>query len=157
MTRYALGLMSGTSLDGLDAALIAATGEGDGLRARVLGHVEGELGTPKEVAVLRAIAEGEALPAIALLRAERALGARHAEVAAGCVERFLPAGAALSVAVAHGQTVCHAPEEGLSWQLLDPGPLAERSGVPVVWDLRRADLLAGGQGAPITPLADLAL
>ncbi|BAM04499.1 anhydro-N-acetylmuramic acid kinase [Phycisphaera mikurensis] len=155
MKRYAVGLMSGTSLDGVDAALIEADGSGGSLRARVLGHVEAELG-PVE-AVLRAAAEGEALPAVAFLRAGRRLGERYAEVAADCVHRFLPPGATLTLAATHGQTVCHAPAEGLSWQLLDPQPLAERLGVEVVGDLRQGDLAAGGQGAPITPLADLAL
>ena len=155
MTRFAVGLMSGTSLDGVDAALIEATGAGETLRARVLGHVEAGLG--EAAGTLRAAAEGEALPAIDFLRAGRALGEAYAGAAAACVQRFLPAGATLTLAAAHGQTVCHAPEEGLSWQLFDPGPLAERLNVPVVWDLRQADLLAGGQGAPITPLADAAL
>ncbi len=155
MNRHALGLMTGTSLDGIDAAMIEATGRGRAVRARVLGHVEDELGPVAET--LRAAAEGEAIPAIDFLRAGRRLGERYAEVAAACVERFLPGNAMLSLAAAHGQTICHAPEEGLSWQLLDPGPLAERLGCEVVWDLRQADLATGGQGAPITPLADAAL
>jgi 1,6-anhydro-N-acetylmuramate kinase len=58
---------------------------------------------------------------------------------------------------AHGQTIWHAPGEGLSWQLFDPWPLVTRLRSPVVHDLRQADLCAGGQGAPITPLADWVL
>jgi 1,6-anhydro-N-acetylmuramate kinase len=52
----------------------------------------------------------------------------------------------------HGQTIYHAPP--MSWQLIDPGPVAAAFECPVVYDLRAADLEAGGQGAPITPLAD---
>lgn len=155
MKRYALGLMTGTSLDGIDAALVEAQGVANALTARVVGHVEHELGAV--ASVLRAAASGEPLPAIEFLRAGRTLGERHAQVAEDCVRKHLPAGERLSLVAAHGQTICHAPGEGLSWQLLDPGPLAERLAVPVVWDLRQADLLAGGQGAPITPLADAAL
>ena len=54
--------------------------------------------------------------------------------------------------VAHGQTVFHAPPA--SWQLLNAAPIARAVRAPVVFDLRQADLAAGGQGAPITPLAD---
>jgi 1,6-anhydro-N-acetylmuramate kinase len=60
----------------------------------------------------------------------------------------------LDFVVAHGQTIWHAPQDTLSWQLFDPWPLVQHLGVPVCYDLRQADLIAGGQGAPITPLAD---
>jgi len=63
----------------------------------------------------------------------------------------------LDAVVAHGQTVCHAPSDGLSWQLFDPWPLVRTLKVAVGYDLRQADLIAGGQGAPITPLADWVL
>ncbi len=58
----------------------------------------------------------------------------------------------LDLVVAHGQTVYHAPP--LSWQLCAPGPIAHALQVPVLCDLRSADIAAGGQGAPITPIAD---
>ncbi len=56
--------------------------------------------------------------------------------------------------VAHGQTIWHAGAERLSWQLFDPWPIVRACGVPVCYDLRQADLVAGGEGAPITPIAD---
>jgi len=56
--------------------------------------------------------------------------------------------------VAHGQTIFHAGDERLSWQLFDPWPIVRKLGLPVCYDLRQADLAAGGQGAPITPIAD---
>jgi len=55
----------------------------------------------------------------------------------------------------HGQTIVHKPP--VSWQLVNPAPIATRLRCPVVFDLRQADLAAGGQGAPITPLADWVL
>ncbi len=61
---------------------------------------------------------------------------------------------AIDFIVAHGQTIWHAPQDTLSWQLFDPWPLVKHIGVPVCYDLRQADLIAGGQGAPITPIAD---
>lgn len=64
------------------------------------------------------------------------------------------AGVVVDLVAAHGQTVWHIGEEQLSWQLFDPWPLVRELGVPVVFDLRQADLIAGGQGAPITPIAD---
>jgi 1,6-anhydro-N-acetylmuramate kinase len=69
--------------------------------------------------------------------------------------RELLAGERADLISAHGQTVFHAPP--LSWQLFSSAPVAHALGTPVVFDLRAADLAAGGQGAPITPLADYVL
>jgi len=70
------------------------------------------------------------------------------------LERLL-GGVQVDLVCAHGQTVYHKPP--VSWQLLNAAPIAEFVRAPVVFDLRAADLAAGGQGAPITPIADLAM
>ena len=150
--RLVAGCMTGTSLDALDAVLVRITGRGRELDARVLGHVACELGPLRDD--LAQLASGESAPAQAYLRAAHRLGELHADAVAALCARHLPGGEALSFVAAHGQTICHLPGERLSWQLLNPWPIVRALGVPVVHDLRQADLVAGGQGAPITPIAD---
>ncbi len=149
-TRTIAGCMTGTSLDGLDIVLTEVRGRGLEIVARLLAHAArplGELG-----ARLRRLAEGSAAPAIEFQRAARSLGELHAEAIGELMRREnLPK---IDFAVVHGQTIVHAPSEGLSWQLFDPWPIAGRLNIPVLYDLRQRDLIAGGEGAPITPLAD---
>jgi 1,6-anhydro-N-acetylmuramate kinase len=139
-----VGCMTGTSLDGLDAALVRIHGHGLSLRAEHVREVSlplGELG-----AGLRRLAEQQPLPSGEVARLARDLSLLHLEaVRALDAER-------VDLVVAHGQTVYHAPP--LSWQLFTPAPLAYALNTPVVHDLRAADLARGGQGAPITPIAD---
>jgi 1,6-anhydro-N-acetylmuramate kinase len=140
--------MTGTSLDGLDAALVEIEGTGLGMRARFLrGHsVElGELGMR-----LRHLAEQHPMRAYEIAAVMRDFAALH--VRAGGA---LLGGEPCDLVCVHGQTVYHKPP--LTWQLMDPFPLAHELGAPVVYDLRRADVAAGGQGAPITPIADWVL
>ena len=149
--------MTGTSLDGLDAALVRIDGSGLDMRATLLDVESRELGGDLRSTLLR-LAGGESAAAADYLRAARRLGELHADVCG----KLLAASGAVPAAgvdfiVAHGQTICHAPRDPagpLSWQLFDPWPIVRRLGVPVCHDLRQADLIAGGEGAPITPLAD---
>ncbi len=144
--------MTGTSLDGLDVALVRITGRGLDMKATHLASISkplGELGS-----ALRLLAQGQPAPPIDYLRAARALGELHAQAIRELMDTCP---ARLDFIVAHGQTIWHEPQEFLSWQLLDPWPINRAIGVPICYDLRQADLIAGGQGAPITPLADLIL
>jgi len=147
-TRRVVGCMTGTSIDALDAALVSIEGAGPGLHAqfiRGLTRPLGDLG-----ARLRQLAAQEPMPAGQIAGLARAFALLHIEV----VRELLGSESANLIAV-HGQTVFHAPP--LSWQLFSPAPLAHALQTPVVCDLRAADLAAGGQGAPITPLADFVL
>lgn len=150
-TRWVIGCMTGTSLDGLDAALVRIEGTGLSMRAALVGLVSLPLG---ELSVaLRALASGQAVEPVRVLRAARRLGKLHALA----VEQLIASsasGATVDFVVAHGQTIWHVPGENLSWQLMDPWPIVRRTGLPVCYDLRQADLIAGGQGAPITPMSD---
>ncbi len=140
--------MTGTSLDGLDAALVRVEGRGLGIRAcveRTAGRPLGDLGTR-----LRSLASGRAHTAGEIAAMARDLALLHADAV-----RDASRGAVIDLVAAHGQTVFHAPP--LSWQLMNGAVLASEVGVPVVFDLRAADLAAGGQGAPITPIADAIL
>ncbi|MCZ4352425.1 anhydro-N-acetylmuramic acid kinase [Roseovarius aestuarii] len=134
---WALGAMSGTSLDGVDAALI----DTDGRRIHGFGasHYRGY--TADEQAVLSA-ALGR-WPGDDLSAAEKVVLRAHIE-ALGAVE-----GAALIGF--HGQTLAHDPGGRGTHQIGDGAALAEALGVPVVWDFRSADVRLGGQGAPLAP------
>ncbi|GJE28214.1 anhydro-N-acetylmuramic acid kinase [Methylobacterium organophilum] len=165
----AIGLMSGTSLDGVDVALI----ETDGERVHVVkGHNNfleplGPTGyrgyADEEKALLRAAtkdAESVVHPGDRpgrLPEAEAFVTQAHAEA----VERFLEENglktAEIDVIGFHGQTVIHRPDHRLSIQIGDGAALAARLGIPVVSDLRRADIEAGGQGAPLVPIFHKAL
>jgi 1,6-anhydro-N-acetylmuramate kinase len=140
--------MTGTSLDGIDAALVRLTGFGHSATAEVLSHAAAPLGP--EVQTLRALAHDEPVTAADIVRARRLLSDRTASVmleAAG--------GQTVTLAAVHGQTVLHAPPD--SWQLIDAARIATALNCPVASDLRAGDLAAGGAGAPITPLADWVL
>jgi 1,6-anhydro-N-acetylmuramate kinase len=144
--RLVAGVMTGTSIDGIDAALVEVRGRGLGIQARLLAH--GARPLRELQARLAAAAAGTPMAAGAFARMARDLG--HACAAA--IADLLPRDERLDLAAIHGQTIFHDPP--LSWQVLNPAAAARRLGCAVVSDLRAADLAAGGQGAPITPLAD---
>jgi len=144
--------MSGTSLDAVDVALVKVTGRGLAMLATYIAMHTQPLDDLRPT--LLAFARGEPAPASAFVAAARRLGEIHAGACAQLVENCLPKDAALHSVVAHGQTIVHLPDQRLSWQLFDPWPIARQLNVPVRYDLRQADLIAAGQGAPITPLSD---
>jgi anhydro-N-acetylmuramic acid kinase len=150
----AIGLMSGTSYDGVDVALVDTDGEEIGQ----LGPTGYRPYSEQERERLRhAIAAAAALenrterPQL-LAETEELVTDMHAEA----VEAFLAANGMAPAAVAvvgfHGQTVLHRPERRLTVQLGNGRALAARLGIPVVYDFRAADVAAGGQGAPIVPV-----
>ncbi len=144
MHRWALGLMSGTSLDGVDAALILTDG-------RTVGRHGPWLTLPYP----RRLREG--LRAALKDRGDTGgLEKRMTEFHAVAARRLLHlAGMAardLAVVGFHGHTIWHRPAEGRTWQIGDGPLLARLAGVPVVYDFRSADVAAGGQGAPLVPL-----
>ncbi len=155
----AIGLMSGTSLDGVDIALL----ETDGESIAGFGATGYRPYTEDERALLRrALAEGagltqrDARPGV-LAEAEAFVTAVHAEA----VETFLRdtgiARAEVAVVGFHGQTVLHRPERRLTVQIGDGKALAKRLGITVAYDFRAADVAAGGQGAPLVPVFHQAL
>ena len=154
-----IGLMSGTSLDGIDAALL----ETDGEAVAVPGPALTRPYDPETRAVLRAAIEearglGEGGPMPDSIRAAeiRATEAHAEAVAALLAEaRLDPRDVALIGF--HGQTILHRPEQRLTWQIGDGAALARATGISVVSDFRSADVLAGGEGAPLVPLYHAAL
>src|SRR5580658_7060708 len=155
----AIGLMSGTSQDGVDVALI----ETDGEVITRFGPTAYRTYSKKERALLRSataaavnVTDRTARPA-ALAAAEAVVNAAHAEA----VETFLAGNglkpADVTVVGFHGQTVLHRPQQRLTVQLGDGAALAARLGIPVVYDFHAADVAAGGEGAPLAPVFHRAL
>jgi anhydro-N-acetylmuramic acid kinase len=153
----AIGLMSGTSLDGVDVALI----ETDGEDIAGLGPTFCRPYADEERALLhQALAEAKSLtdragrPGV-LAEADELVTRAHGEA----VETYLAKTGLASVDVVgfHGQTVLHRPAEALTVQIGDGAALARRLGLPVVHDFRAADVAAGGQGAPLVPVFHRAL
>ena len=145
----AIGLMSGTSMDGIDAALLRTDGEAtvergpfrttpysDSFRARlrnVLGGNGPVAEAERELTLLHATAVEELL-------AEAALGPKQVDLLGF-----------------HGHTILHAPDRGRTWQIGDGALLAQSTGIDTVHDFRSADVAAGGEGAPLAPAYHAAL
>ena len=155
----AIGLMSGTSYDGVDVALIETDGEEIGSLGptgyRPYSDQERDL-LRRAIAVATNLGDRTERPKI-LAQVEELVTDMHAEA----VEAFLAANGMAASAVGvvgfHGQTVLHRPDRGLTVQIGNGPALAARLGIPVVYDFRAADVAAGGQGAPVVPVFHRAL
>jgi anhydro-N-acetylmuramic acid kinase len=159
MMLTTLGLMSGTSLDGVDVAMI----ETDGKRVKAFGPSGYRPYTDRERSLLRqALTEAvhlpqrDARPGI-LHEAEQAVTAAHAEAVAAFVAQNRMTFEEIDIVGFHGQTVLHRPEKRLTVQIGDAAALAKAIHIPVMHDFRAADVAAGGQGAPFVPVYHRAL
>ena len=155
-----LGLMSGTSADGVDAVLVELSGSADHPRWSLLRSASLDYPTSTRQLIL-AVGQGEAKTAASLLNLSETITKIQAAVALECD----PEGQAQLVGC-HGQTLWHRPPErsetgelqrGASWQMLQAPLMAQLLKRPVIFDFRAADLALGGQGAPLVPKADAAL
>jgi anhydro-N-acetylmuramic acid kinase len=144
-----IGLMSGTSLDGVDAAWLETDGE----------HIAGfgpTLTLPYDDRLrtdLRRILN----LAPTLDPADRRLKTVEARLTEYHVRAVAALGRQADLIGFHGQTILHQPEHRRTWQIGDAAELARRTGVPVAWDFRSADVAAGGEGAPLAPALHAAL
>jgi len=151
-TYTAIGLMSGTSMDGIDVALIHT----DGRDAVSFGPATTVAYDPAFSARLRALpGDDDARENIA--DAARALTSRHIEAVDLFCEKFDITRENIDLIGFHGQTILHRPEEGRTWQIGEGALLANRTGIPVIDDFRGRDVAAGGQGAPLAPAFHAAL
>jgi len=145
----AIGLMSGTSLDGVDAAVI----ETDGETVAALGR---SLTLPYDAALradlrrLLADARGLATDDPRVAGCTARLTARHAEAVAAL-------DTTADIIGFHGQTILHDPAGHRTWQIGDAAALARATGTQVAWDFRAGDVAAGGQGAPFAPVFHAAM
>lgn len=159
--RLAAGLVSGTSLDGTDCALVRIAGTGRGLRTDVVTF----LTAPYPPALRRAVAaccERRTSDVWLVSQLGARLGHHFAEAVEQALDHAGLKAADLDVIGSHGQTVHHVPEAepvaGIptrsTLQLGDPDVIAARLGRPVISDFRAADVALGGQGAPLAPYLD---
>ena len=152
-----IGLISGTSYDGIDAAAVELWLDGNLLYARLLGHMVVEY-EPELHRAIGAVLPPHPITVADVGKLDTMLGQAFARVAVEAVKRFC-AGTAHLV-VSHGQTVFHWLEDGRACGSLQIGQsawIAEWSGLPVVSDLRNRDIAAGGQGAPLVSIFDTLL
>lgn len=142
-----IGLMSGTSLDGVDAVLVQFPAP---QQVKVLGRASLPYPVPLRQALLR-LQENHA----GELHQAACVGKQLATLYAEVVEQLLGtcqlSPSAIKAIACHGQTIRHAPEHGYTLQIGNPALLAELSGIDVVADFRSRDIAAGGQGAPLVP------
>ncbi len=146
---HTIGLMSGTSLDGVDAACVTT----DGVSIKAFGPrltVPYPVDLKDELRNLMARAPNLAADDPALLRAVERLTLVHARAVAQL-------GVRADLIGFHGQTILHAPERRRTWQIGDAALLAKLTGIDVAHDFRSRDVAAGGQGAPLVPLFHQAL
>ncbi len=145
--------MSGTSADGVDAALVEWPAGREARPFRLVAHVEQPFEAELQARIHRLAAgrvpAGDALRELAAL--DVALGERFAAAAHAVAERAGVALASVDAIASHGQTVAHHPELHATLQLGDPSLIAERTGRTVVADFRTRDVAAGGEGAPLAP------
>lgn len=145
-SEFYVGLMSGTSLDGIDAVLVRFDGEEINCVATHYVPFSDDLRT--EALTLQAVGANE-------LHRAAMLGNRLADAYADAVTALLvhsgtPTGTIKAIGC-HGQTIRHAPADGYTIQLVNAARLAEATGITVATDFRNRDIAAGGQGAPLLP------
>lgn len=154
-----IGLMSGTSLDGVDAAVLETDGEGVVLPGPAMTYpfepgLRGRLRSALEEA---ASAQVSAKISNTMRETELELTSAHADAVRSLLGESGLGPEEISYLGFHGQTILHRPRESRTWQLGDGAMLADETGIRVVNDFRQADISSGGQGAPFAPLYHQAL
>lgn len=156
-----VGLMSGTSVDAIDAALCEIAPRADGgVRVRVLAE-QATRHAPALRARLIALAGGAHASAAEFAALDALLGEKFAAAALGVIARAGLTPRDVHLIGSHGQTIAHGPRTRrgalaapFTWQIGDAAVIAERTGIDVVADFRARDVAAGGEGAPLVPLVD---
>ncbi|HJU86002.1 MAG TPA: anhydro-N-acetylmuramic acid kinase, partial [Gemmatimonadota bacterium] len=153
-----VGLISGTSADGVDAACCRLAGRGGSLKCEVLSTAA----TPYPRSVGPELRSPADLDAPAVARLSVAVGAAFAEAALAAIAAAGKEREEIALVGSHGQTIWHDPRGtrggvGCTLQIGEAAEIAERTGLPVWHDFRPADVAAGGEGAPLVPYADWVL
>jgi anhydro-N-acetylmuramic acid kinase len=153
-----IGLMSGTSADGVDAALVEWPDSPEARPFRLIAFQQQDLPVALQQRIHRLAAgrvdAGAALAELAGLDVE--LGERFAAAALAVAEQAGISLESIDAIASHGQTLAHHPERRATLQIGDPSLIAERTGCTVVADFRPRDVAAGGEGAPLAPFFHLA-
>jgi anhydro-N-acetylmuramic acid kinase len=159
-----LGMMSGTSADGIDVALARISGAPPNLNAMLLGHTSVKFPAALRKEILR-VAEQHSITAGALSQLNFRLGELFADAALAACRKFKIPLKKIALIGSHGQTIFHQgkPVDFLgrptasTLQIGEPAIIAARTGITTVGDFRPADIALGGQGAPLVPYVDYLL
>jgi anhydro-N-acetylmuramic acid kinase len=159
-----LGIMSGTSADGMDVALAEISGAPPKLKTKLLHHTSRMMPAALRTEMLR-VAEGAACTAGEISQLNFRLGMAFGDAAVSACKEFRVALPRVELVGSHGQTIFHQgrPVEFLgrrtasTLQIGEPAVIAARTGITTVGDFRVADMAVGGQGAPLVPYADYLL
>jgi len=159
-----LGLMSGTSADGIDVALARISGAPPNLNAKLLGHTSVKFPSAVRKEILR-VAEQHPITAGALSQLNFRLGELFAGAALAACRKFRIAPKKIALIGSHGQTIFHqgrpvpyfAAPTASTLQIGEASIIAARTGITTIGDFRPSDIALGGQGAPLVPYADYLL
>ncbi len=159
-----LGMMSGTSADGIDVALVRISGAPPAIAAKFEGHHHVRFPAPVRDAILR-LANGAPTTTSEISQLNFLLGEEFARAAIAACKKWRVALRQISLIGSHGQTIFHqgvaagflGRRVASTFQIGEPSIIAERTGVTTIGDFRPADMAAGGQGAPLVPFVDYLL
>jgi anhydro-N-acetylmuramic acid kinase len=149
MTKYYIGLMSGTSLDGVDAAIVAVN------KNKIKLIEQHNLSySPSLQTILRDLTLAQDFNVDAIGECHIAVGETFARAAIECLNKTDLTAEQITAIGSHGQTIRHRPQANhpFTWQLGDPNTIAARTGIATVSDFRGMDVANGGQGAPLAPI-----
>ena len=153
---YWVGVMSGTSLDGIDVAIVELTGDAELFESWEVLTFHTEQYTPQQRAMIRAVINSGSAAAICDLDFE--LGTQFAKAVLSALKLAPIPADAIEAVGSHGQTIWHRPpgedRSGATLQLGQPAVIAEQTGLPVVSNFRARDMAVGGEGAPLTAYTD---
>lgn len=160
----ALGLMSGTSADGIDVALVRISGKPPLISAKLEGFADFPYPGPARAAVLR-VAEGLPTTTGEISQLNFLIGELFARAALAACKRFKVSPSRIAFIGSHGQTVFHQGKSGRfltsrvasTLQIGEPAVIAARTGIVTIGDFRPADIAADGEGAPLVPFVDYLL
>ncbi len=150
--RIVAGMMTGTSLDAVDVAVVLFRSAGGRFEHELIASWEFALDPVLKENILEVINDRVEISVISALNFE--LAAQYALALEICLEENNLSKEDVEMIGAHGQTVWHAPEAGHTLQLISLPALAAFTGIPVAGDFRSADIALGGQGAPLMPVFD---
>ena len=156
-----VGLMSGTSMDAVDAALVHVEPARAGKQVKLVAFTETKIDAEMRER-LRLVASGEPVPAAEICQLDIEVGELFAEAAMSAIREAQMEAEEVDLVASHGQTVCHISEkdEAKRWnkpatmQLGEAAVIAERTGITTVADFHVRDIAAGGKGGPIMPFAE---
>ena len=149
---WTIGLMSGTSLDGMDAALIKT----NGIELLEFGEFISWAFTPAMQRKLSLLIRGRA-PLHEIAKIENEFTKLNAQIVRDLIKKSKIQKNEIKLIGFHGQTIAHDPAKGYTWQIGNGPMLAHLTGIDVIYDFRRADVAAAGEGAPLVPLYHAAL